>query len=180
MDDEYWRQHNAARPDLRTCSWMYTFGSLPATKQLTDENLCDLLVTCRQVYHEARDVLYKTNTFAFRDLRTIATFKRCISCESWQRLRSVLLYAMFYRKEDDDHAVEACSVLQLEVWPESCAALATVPNLRRLQIYVGNPQYLDKQYLMGQRRDVHRAILEFVKDVRLATKELEVHVAGSY
>jgi hypothetical protein len=87
---------------------------------------------------------------------------------------------MFYRKEDDDHAVEACSVLQLEVWPESCDALATLPNLRRLQIYVGNPQYLDKQYLMGQRRDVHRAILEFVKDVRLATKELEVHVAGSY
>jgi hypothetical protein len=84
---------------------------------------------------------------------------------------------MFYRKEDDDHAAEARSLLQLEAWPGSCAALATLPNLRRLRIYVGNPQYLDKQYLMGQQQDVHKAILEFVKEIRVAIKGLEVYVA---
>lgn len=48
-NDEYWRQQHAKRPDLRASSWIYTYGSLPTIKQLADNNLCDLLFTCRQI-----------------------------------------------------------------------------------------------------------------------------------
>jgi len=96
MDDEYWRQHHAERPNLRASSWIYTFGSLPTTKKLASDNLCDLLVACRQIYNEAKVVFHSTNAFAFWDLRVIVTFKRCISSKDWELVRSTEVYAMFY------------------------------------------------------------------------------------
>jgi hypothetical protein len=178
IDEEYWRQHNAERPSLRASSWMYTYGSLPTTKQLADDNLCDLLVTCRQIYDEAERILYSTNTFAFWDLRTVATFRRCIPSKSWEMVRAVEMYAMFYRSEEDALAIEARSLLQLEAWPEACGAIAMLSNLRSLKIHFANPQYLDKHYLMGQRPDASKAILEFVNEVRDKAKQLEIYVGG--
>ena len=170
MDDEYWRQYHAERPSLRACSWIYSYGSLPTTKQLADNNMCDLLATCRKIYQEAASILYMSNTFVFWDLRNVAIFERCIPVGSWQKIRSVEVYAMFYRKEDIDHAVEARSLLQFEVWPGTCAALAALPNLRSLKIFLANPSYLDKQYLTGRRWDVQKAVLNFARQCRVKLK----------
>ena len=177
MDDEYWCQYHAERPSLRACSWMYTYGALPTTKQLADDTLCHVLVTCRQIYHEAVALLYSTNTFAFWDLRTIAVFKHCIPFRSWQSIRSVEVYAMSYRKDDIADAVEARSLLQLEAWPDACAALASMPNLRNLKVRLANPQYLDKQYLMGQRVNTREAVRSFVREIKVKT-QLEVILMG--
>lgn len=66
-----------------------------------------------------------------------------------------------------------------EAWPDACVALAMLPNLRSLKIYLANPQYLDKQYLMGQRSDTSQAILEFVKEMGGKPKQLEMYVGGT-
>lgn len=49
-NEEYWDEHRSEMPGLRSSSYMYTFGSLPATKQLADWSMCNLLRTCRQMY----------------------------------------------------------------------------------------------------------------------------------
>jgi hypothetical protein len=170
MDDEYWRQHHAERPGLRASSYMYTYGTLPTTKQLADNNLCDLLVTCLRIYQEAIGLLYSTNTFAVWDLRTVVAFKHGIPTANWQNIRSVEIYAMFHRRDDIDHAVENCSVLQLEAWPSACTALASLPHLRELKILIGKPSHLDAGCLAGKRIDVPNKVLRFVAECRLRVK----------
>jgi hypothetical protein len=177
MDEAYWRQHHAKRPDHRASSWIYTYGSLPTTKQLADQNLCDLLVTCSQVYHEAIDVLYPTNTFVFRDLRTVAMFKRSVAVEKWHVIREVETYAAFYRREDVDDAVEACGLLQLEAWSGACDVLGELPNLRRLSISIARPKYLDSGYLTGRCSDAYAAVLAFVARCRVEVS-IEVYLPG--
>jgi len=51
-DTEYWTENRAERPNLRASSYMYTYGSLPPTKQLADWNMCSLLLTCRKMYDD--------------------------------------------------------------------------------------------------------------------------------
>jgi len=167
MNEAYWHQHHAKRPNLRASLWMYTYGSLPTTKQLAVQNLCDLLVTCSQVYYEAVDVLYATNKFVFWDLRTVEAFKRSVALERWRLIRDVQVYAAFYRREAVDDAVEAKSMLQLEAWPGACDALGELPNLRRLRISVARPKFLDSGYLTGRRSDVYAAVLAYLTRCRV-------------
>jgi len=84
---------------------------------------------------------------------------------------------MSYRKDDIADAVEARSLLQLEAWPDACAALASMPNLRNLKVRLANPQYLDKQYLMGQRVNTREAVRSFVREIKVKT-QLEVILMG--
>jgi hypothetical protein len=149
---------------------MYTYGTLPTTKQLADNNLCNLLVTCIWMYQEAVGLLYSTNTFAIWDLRTMAVFKRGIPIANWQAIRSVEIYAMFHRRDDIDHATEDCSALQLEAWPSACTALASLPYLRELKILIGKPSHLDAGCLAGKRIDVPNKVLKFVAECRLRVK----------
>ncbi|KAH7382338.1 hypothetical protein BKA66DRAFT_118015 [Pyrenochaeta sp. MPI-SDFR-AT-0127] len=162
-DTEYWREWEAERPGLRASSWMYTYGSLPTTKKLADYNLCDLLVSCKQIYAEACPLLYKTNVFTFFDLRTVAIFRCSIPPKRWNAIRYMDVYAMFYRKDDVKDSVETQSQLQLEAWPNVCAAFASMLDLRSLRILIGNARYLDAGYLLGGRRmELYEVILRFL------------------
>jgi hypothetical protein len=49
-DAGYWAENRADRPDLRASSYMFTYGTLPTTKQLADWNMLSLLRTCRLMY----------------------------------------------------------------------------------------------------------------------------------
>lgn len=159
---EYWADNRAERPGLRASSYMFTYGSLPMTKQLADWSLCDLLRTCRQIYTEALPILYTTNTFAFWDLRVLDIFKSSIPSARWRTIRSVEIYAMFYRHEDIPAACEARSSLQLEAWPSAASALGLLPDLRHLRIWIANPFYLDQKYLDGDRTGLYAAVRAFL------------------
>lgn len=177
MDADYWRQHHAERPSLRACSWMYTYGSLPTTKQLADRNLCHLLVTCQQIYQEAVALLYSTNTFVVWDLRTVEVLQRCIPLSSWEAIRSLEVNAMWNRQEDMDLDVWPRALMQLEAWPAACTALASLPNLRSLKILVANPWYLDQKWLTGQQSNVLQAVLDFVEECKVRV-EVMVYLPG--
>jgi hypothetical protein len=49
-DAGYWAENQSERPDLRASSYMFTYGSLPRTKQLADWSMVNLLTTCRLMY----------------------------------------------------------------------------------------------------------------------------------
>lgn len=108
-------------------------------------------------------VLYETNTFVFWDLRAINIFKDSILPSRWEIIRSIIIYALFYRSEDVQDACESGTQLQLRAWPQACAALESVPQLRHLRIFVANPFYLDSKYLAGGRTGLFKALLEFLK-----------------
>ncbi|KAF2183229.1 hypothetical protein K469DRAFT_751787 [Zopfia rhizophila CBS 207.26] len=160
---EYWEENRCKRPGLRASSYMLTYGSLPSTKQLADWNMCNLLRACRQIYTEAITILYETNIFVFWDLRVIRIFHDGILPERWQAIRSIEIYAMFYRNEDINDACEASSSLQLHAWPTVCSSLKTLLNLRGLRVFIANPFYLDKQYLSGHRTGLYQAVAAFLK-----------------
>lgn len=85
------------------------------------------------------------------------------------------MYAQFYRNDDMEDAVDARSLLQLEAWPKSCDALATLPHLRMLRIHLANPMYLDEQYLKGERRYLDDSVIKFVRGINVKAK-LEIYV----
>ncbi|KAF2267826.1 hypothetical protein CC78DRAFT_576839 [Lojkania enalia] len=194
-DAQYWRENRSEQPGLRASSYMFTYGSLPTTKQLADWSICNLLRTCRQMYllissldrlqhtdwhHvsyvEATPILYQTNTFVFWDLRVVQIFKDSILPSRWQRMRSMEIYAFFYRNEDIQGACEARSQLQLTAWPIACSALETLSSLRRLRIFIGNPFYLDSKYLIGGRTGLYRAVLKFLKECRSVRKNCALEI----
>ncbi|KAH8707620.1 hypothetical protein GQ44DRAFT_763601 [Phaeosphaeriaceae sp. PMI808] len=117
MNHEYWDQYHAERSGLRASSWMYSYGSLPTTKQLADNNMCNLLITCCQIYHEVVMMLYSTNSFVFWDLRTVSAMERRISLGGWEAVRCVETCATLCRREDIKDVMETRSLLQLEAWP---------------------------------------------------------------
>ncbi|KAF2875558.1 hypothetical protein BDV95DRAFT_591038 [Massariosphaeria phaeospora] len=177
---EYWKDMNCERPGLRASSYLFTYGSLPTTKQLADWNMCHLLVASRQIYAEVFRVLYETNTFVFWDLRTIDVFKNSILPERWTSIRTIDVYAMRYREEDMADAIEARSRLQLEAWPAACAALATLPHVHKLRVFVANPCYLDVAAMTGNRANAYQACRAFLLQCKaLSTKtKLELFVTG--
>ncbi|KAF1958296.1 hypothetical protein CC80DRAFT_28033 [Byssothecium circinans] len=174
-DDQYWDEMRSERPSLRASSYMFTYASLPMTKRPAERSLRSPLVTCRQAYEETVGTPYRSNTFPFWDLRTITSFKASISFESWRSLRSIDIYAMSYRREDDDEAVKARSLLQLDHWRLPCASLKSLSHLKRLNIIVGNISYLDRQYLSGGRPDSHRASLSFLRQLERITASCEIY-----
>jgi hypothetical protein len=88
----------------------------------------------------------------FWDLRTIDIFRRGVLPCRWEAIQSVEIYAMHYRVEDIDEATERKSHLQLEAWPLAVAALAALPHLRHLRVFMGNTLHLDPDCLQGRRR----------------------------
>lgn len=99
-------------------------------------------------------MLYSTNTFTFLDLRIVALLKHSIPPAEWQQIRFVEIHAMFYRRYDIEHAMEARSVLQLEAWPSAYTALASLPRLRKLRIVIAKPSHLDARCPAGRQSDV--------------------------
>ena len=69
---------------------------------------------------------------------------------------------MFYRHEDIPSACEARSVLQLEAWPTAVSALESLPDLRTLKIWIGNPFYMDQRYLNGSKTGLYDAVKAFL------------------
>jgi hypothetical protein len=122
--------------------------------------------SCHCRYTEAIDLLYKTNTFIFRDLRVLSIFKSSIPSSCWQAIRSINIYAMFYRNEDIRAACEAHSILQLEAWNSAVDALESLPALRSLRIYIANPFYLDLNYLNGERTGLYAAVSGFLLQLK--------------
>jgi hypothetical protein len=127
---------------------------------------------------EAVTVLYKTNTFVFWDLRTVASFRAGIPEEHWLSIRYINIYAMTYRKDDGEKAVEAKSFLQHNHWHQLCSALATLPRLKRFRIFVGHISFLDKTYLMGGRADLDQAVLTFMKQLNGLKSTCEIYFAS--
>ncbi|CAI6333041.1 unnamed protein product [Periconia digitata] len=142
-NEEYWEQIRSERPNLRASSYMFVYGSLPTTKQLADWSMNDLLVVCRKVYDEAISILYQNNTFVFWDLRTITIFRDGIRPQRWESIRTVNIYAMTYREDDNAAAVHVRSRLECIHWPRSCCALLSLPNLRSLRIFIGDAHYFE-------------------------------------
>ena len=96
-------------------------------------------------YNEAISILYQTNTFAVWDLRTITAFKDGIPSRGWETIRSIDLYAMNYRKDDNVAAIGVRSELECAHWSQSCSALLSLPNLRSLRIFIGNVGSFDEE-----------------------------------
>jgi hypothetical protein len=59
-DAGYWAENQAERPGLRASSYMFTYGSLPTTKQLADWNMLSLLRTCRLMYVHVPITMWNT------------------------------------------------------------------------------------------------------------------------
>ena len=73
----YWVEYQAERPDLRASSYMFTFGSLPRTKQLADWSMVNLLRTCQLMYVISLSslLLFRRSTYAIT-MQTSADGKR--------------------------------------------------------------------------------------------------------
>ena len=58
---------------------------------------------------------------------------------------------MCYHADDIEETTRGKSRLQLEAWPLAIAALATLPHLRHMRVFVGNTLHLDPNYINGRR-----------------------------
>lgn len=92
----------------------------------------------------------------------IQIFKDSVLPQYWERVRTLDVYAMFYRNDDMNDACEARSRLQLDGWSLACSAIASLPSLRKVRILISNPRYLDREYLNGGRRNAPLAVLGFL------------------
>ncbi|PVH96236.1 hypothetical protein DM02DRAFT_617376 [Periconia macrospinosa] len=168
-DEDYWEQARSERPDIRASSYLFVYGSLPTTKQLADWSMCNLLVACRKLYNEAISILYQTNTFALWDLRTITAFKDGIPSRSWETIRSIDVYAMNYREDDNAAAVEVRSELECAHWSQSCSALLSLPNLRSLRVFMGNVSKFNEE------STTYQAALSALRPLRGVGADCEVY-----
>jgi hypothetical protein len=126
-------------------------------------------------YNEAISFLYNSNTFVFWDLRTVDIFRRGILSYQWEAIQSVEIYAMYYRVEDIEEAMRSKSLLQLEAWPSAIAALATLPHLRQLRLFVGNTLHLDSNYINGRRSPrPHESTIAFLEKMKDFSRVSEI------
>lgn len=65
--------------------------SFPMVRNLAPQRTA-LLKTCRQIYHEAVDLMYFTNTFVFHDSPTLVDFSKSILPERMDAIRTLRLY----------------------------------------------------------------------------------------
>ena len=78
---------------------------------------------------------------------------------------------MFYRNDDIADAMEAKSHLQLEAWPSACEALASMPNLQKMKILIGNARYLGDEYVLCRpKKHLYEVVLRFLERCRTASR----------
>ncbi|KAF1979109.1 hypothetical protein BU23DRAFT_148190 [Bimuria novae-zelandiae CBS 107.79] len=65
------------------------FAEIPDEPPPTDGDVLPLLLTCRQIYSEAVDFVYSTNTFAFADLDCLRYFSSTILPHRWSLVQKL-------------------------------------------------------------------------------------------
>lgn len=126
--------------------------------------------TCRQIYHDAKNVLYSANCFSFRHPKLVGSFIRRLDCVSNRSLavRSVHLFVLIRDRNQE------------RKWDNSLHALAE--NLKNLRhIYIEVAEYLWNGYNYHHprhspaygKRGFLRGLLE-LKNLPLKTVELVV------
>ncbi|KAF2811796.1 uncharacterized protein BDZ99DRAFT_519043 [Mytilinidion resinicola] len=124
-----------------------------------------LTKTCRQIYTEAAPLLYKTNTFDFRNLDVLLAFPTTILPDRFQLIRSLTLQFTFMlaRAHRPFQARSAHGKAQkdLEDWQKACALLAKMKNLRDVAVLLGDR----REQQPGE--DWKRAALEALGKVRV-------------
>ncbi|KAF2491387.1 hypothetical protein BU16DRAFT_565091 [Lophium mytilinum] len=123
-----------------------------------------LVKTCRQIYTEAVPLLYKSNTFDFRNLDVLLDFPKTILPHRFQLIRNLTLQFIFMlaraHRPYQVSSAQAKARKDLEDWQKACAVLAQLKNLR------------DVAVLLGDRREQQgdgwkRVVLEALGQVRV-------------
>ncbi|KAF2476185.1 uncharacterized protein BDR25DRAFT_339293 [Lindgomyces ingoldianus] len=109
--------------------------------QLAEMSLLNLLLTCRQIYSEAIDVLYTSNTFLFPHIWNLTFFQTTIRPKRFASIRSVHLSHFFEPHQYENQPLRGKSSYiaypGAEVaWESGCKALLAMTKLRQLRIDV--------------------------------------------
>ena len=102
------------------------------------------LGTCRQIYHEAKNVLYSTNDFTFNDPRTVDVLIRRLDNVNHRSLsvRSLYLHVHVDNKNSERQ------------WDNTFRMLAeSLKNLRHIRIFVGEYIWNRYPYLPTRRQN---------------------------
>ncbi|KAF2840981.1 hypothetical protein M501DRAFT_990913 [Patellaria atrata CBS 101060] len=131
--------HPWCRQDIGM-DWFRHSMSTPDPKN--NRNVLALLKACRQTYHEALPILYKTNTFDFRRTSTLPIFANTLLPQRLTSIRS--LYLEFYFDDDPFNSSEPGSlatnppwvqITKLKAdWAATRSILSRMSGLRNLQI----------------------------------------------
>ena len=173
---------HAADPELfelpdKTHGWFGRFSQVGSRHHDCQEKFSlAILNTCRQIYHEVKDVVYFANTFSFRHPRALPVFMSSLLKSSTNprfAIRSLHLDIQLRKGSDHDE------------WNKAIRNIPThLPNVQRLYINldldldsdIADPDYLIIRY-SAIMRSGYRFVGELYQLLVLPLKEVVVNVA---
>ncbi|KAK2589393.1 hypothetical protein QQS21_012931 [Conoideocrella luteorostrata] len=108
------------RPDFRL---------MPDDSSSRAAALLPLLQTCRMIYRESIDILYRDNIFDINHVDTLIYMERTVLPQRLQQIRALSLTWAFLKLDPRE-------LYSLGTWRDTCALLATLTGLRQLTVHL--------------------------------------------
>ncbi|KAF2182960.1 hypothetical protein K469DRAFT_635881 [Zopfia rhizophila CBS 207.26] len=151
------------------------FKEHPRTE--TDDKLLALLLTCRLIYSEALEILYRDNVFHFRGGLGLPAFRGSIPKLQWTTIRHLHIstaYTPFYR--GDPLLIEHHPPDTLPNWNKICEQLKELPSLQSLRFDIMARGREINYPFDKYKTDLLMSILRPLKDIHAHIFEVELNV----
>ncbi|PVH98355.1 hypothetical protein DM02DRAFT_673438 [Periconia macrospinosa] len=143
---------------------------LPGSK----DGFVNLLLSCRRIYYEALEILYKNNIFHFRGSPRLLAFHKSIPTAQWQAIRYLHMSTTFKPPWPNEAELWHFPADSWEDWDETCALLNGM-QLKSLRFDIAHvprsPSFPVEE--MGDKAMI--AILEPLKMLEAENFEVEIN-----
>ncbi|KAF1999856.1 hypothetical protein P154DRAFT_522939 [Amniculicola lignicola CBS 123094] len=143
----------------------------------TDDKLLALLLTCRLIYSEALEVLYRSNIFHFRGGVGLPAFVESIPTLQWMAIRHIHISTAYSPFFTDDYATlkEKHPPESLPSWATICRHLEQLPALHSLKFDIAVKDHQCTYSFSLNRKKLLLSILGPLRSINAQTLEVELN-----